>query len=158
MRHAVIVLTGFVFFCATPVRATTFSVRMLTVKFGPSFCTPVPSDKVKLWADFEADVPAPDDAISIRIDGILLFAVPTSSFRSDGVSGASLLRRPHLFVRLDFDGNSLFVSRRKVDLNSVDPANGVDVDLGIGDQLAVENIQMLGRPGNRLVFTRADPG
>jgi len=132
----------------------TLSVRMATVKFNPLVAT---FDRVQVWADFGAGVPAPDGAVSIHIDAISLFSQPFSNFRSDGVSGVALLSGPDLFVRLDFDRNSLFMSRRNVNLDLVDNSNGVDVELFIGDEVAIENITMLERPGNRLVFRRSDP-
>ena len=65
------------------------------------------------------------------------------------------LRDKHPPVLLDLGAGQLTVDRKKVDLSEFDNANGVVVEVQIGNIVAVESITMQPAPGNKLIYDAA---
>jgi PKD repeat protein len=128
-----------------------FSVRSATVLLrGPQ----ADRGAVTVWADLDAPLPSADELVQVWFDGIELFAEPFGGFRSGYQAGAYSLARGRLVVRLDFEGHSLYVAEGDLDLAALDPADGVDVQVRLGDWTRTEAIP-LAPVGNRLLrYTR----
>ncbi len=122
--------------------------------------------KVHLDMDVTPETPAPDDVISISVDGIELFSVPFSDFVLAGDDdedddeddhGDDDDTNPYKYkyktkkIKVEFDiaKGWLEVSRRKIALHTLDASNGVDVELHIGDSVAVENLAMNSHGGKK---------
>ena len=111
---------------------------------------------VSLWADFNAPALGDSDIIAAYFDGNKLFAAPFGAFHRGLRANVYLLIERKLLVRIDLNNNSIYVRRHKADLSGFKPSNGVDVELGLGDAVAVETIAMesqsrrvwVYRPGN----------
>ena len=130
-----------------------FSVHTATVKLSNNSAT---TGTVTLWADFDADLPQPDDLVSVVFDGVTLLEAPFSEFRLTEEQ-QYLLNGKGLVARLDFAAARLFVISPRLVLFELDVTNGVLVELTLGDAQAVENIDMAAEPGSwRLVYRRAD--
>jgi PKD repeat protein len=116
------------------------SVRFASIKWFKKGLT----GKAFLWADFSAPLPRPDDAVAVALDGNTLFARPFSAFRYEPHTGAWVLRpSTGLLVRLNFaTGRLLVFTPEKVLLDRIDNRNGVDVELMLGDSVAVQRIDM----------------
>ncbi|MDY6837595.1 MAG: C25 family cysteine peptidase [Thermodesulfobacteriota bacterium] len=138
------------------VQATPPDVRVSVAKVrwrGPRSST----GRVHLKADLETPVPEPDEQIALFFDGISLFDVPFSLFRQsrDNPNVYRLFARDFT-VKLDFEEMTLKVFRRRLNLSSLDNSNGVDVELYVGDNAAVENIAMVPGRGRSLRYVRPD--
>lgn len=113
--------------------------------------------KVKLVADFNAPVPAGADKVAIYFDGIELIAVPFSEFKQR-------LLNPDVYkyvtlknsVKINFDTMTIKVVGKGLNLADLSSFNGVDVELIMGAETAVENIFMEQVSSRRLVYSRSD--
>ncbi|MEW6683477.1 MAG: PKD domain-containing protein [Nitrospirota bacterium] len=107
---------------------------------------------VSIKADVSAPLPAPDDILAVLVDGVPIVAAPFSDFRfastddeddiDDGVATAYKLKTRDMRVKIDFGAGRLTVHRQNVLLPTLDLANGLTVELRIGDAVVVENILM----------------
>jgi hypothetical protein len=101
---------------------------------------------VELQAELYTDMPAADDVVALYVDGDQVFAAPFSQFApvkrfGDIVDGLYALKTPHLWVQIDFVDGRLSVNAEKVALLHYNPANGVDIQVILGDAVAVDNVQ-----------------
>jgi PKD repeat protein len=101
---------------------------------------------VEIQAELYASIPAPDDVVAIYLDGAEVFAAPFSDFvlvqeHGQDVPGVYKLKAKHLWVKIDFVDNWLSVDAGKVALPGYDPANGVNIEVMLGEDVAVDNIQ-----------------
>jgi PKD repeat protein len=131
----------------------TLSIRYAAVKFWNRQKT---MGDVRLWADFDAPMPTADDEIAVTFDKITLFSVPFSKFKPGLMTGVYWYVKNGYIVRINFANGQIFVNTPKIELTDLDNSNGVDVELFLGDGIAVENIMMTPRLGNRLVYRRSD--
>ena len=112
---------------------------------------------VEMAADFSAPMPCASDQVAVYFDGIRLFDVPFSHFRQgllnpDAYNYISLTT----FVRINFATKKIIVIRWCLNLSALDNANGVDVELMMGDDTAVENILMEQVTCRKLRYIRSD--
>lgn len=113
--------------------------------------------RVKMVADFNAPMPSASDQVAVYFDGIRLFDVPFSHFRQCLLNpDAYKYVRPRTFVRINFSTMRIIVMRRCLNLSALDNANGVDVELLMGDATATENIMMEQVTCRRLCYIRSD--
>ncbi len=126
------------------------SVRLATVKWWKKPVTGM----VTVWADFKAPLPAPDDLVLVRADGIQLLAAPFSAFRHEPWTGAYLLAEKGLVARLDFRRGRLLVVTPKVALTRLDARNGLDVELTLGGATAVDTVKLVPIGKELLVYRR----
>lgn len=114
---------------------------------------------VRLAADLVAPMPAANDLVSVVFDGITLLAAPFADFRltndGSGSSTAYRLRMGNARVTLDFANGTLSVRNNRIDLAALDDANGVDVELHIGDGSALETVVLSPAHGHTLVYDAA---
>jgi len=101
---------------------------------------------VEIQAELAASVPAADDVVALHLDGAEVFAVPFSEFaqvyhHGAVVPGVYKLKTRHLWVKIDFEDGWLAVDADKVALPGYNASNGVDVEVMLGDAVAVDNIQ-----------------
>jgi beta propeller repeat protein len=106
---------------------------------------------VQLKAELYASIPAADDVIALYLDGAQVFAAPFGSFspvawdnEEDAQEGNPYLyklKARHLRVRIDFLAGRLAVDADKVVLTGFDPRNGVDVEMMLGDAVAVDRVE-----------------
>ena len=132
---------------ASEAQVITLSVSKATIHFRNP-----PNGDVRWTADFVAVLPAADDLVAVHVDGILMFAQPFGSFTAEDAKYVFNVKGNKL--QLDFAAMELKVFRRDFRLDSLDSANGVDIEPSLGDETAIENITMEARAGNRLVYTR----
>jgi PKD repeat protein len=107
---------------------------------------------VSVAADVSAPLPAADDLVALMVDGVTLFAAPFSSFRlasqddeddvDDDAATVYKLKTRDVRVKIDFGAGRLSVHSQHVLLSTLDLANGLTVELRIGDAVTVENIPM----------------
>ena len=112
---------------------------------------------VEMAADFSAPMPCASDQVAVYFDGIRLFDVPFSHFRQgllnpDAYNYISLTT----FVRINFATKKIIVIRWCLNLSALDNPNGVDVELMMGDDTAVENILMEQVTCRKLRYIRSD--
>jgi hypothetical protein len=119
--------------------AATLSVRSAKVVSNPQRPD---QGNVTLRADFDSPMPAPDDVISVDLDGINLVNALFSEFKSGSNGNVYWLSERRLLVRIDFDAHDIFVNRTRVDVSPLDNSNGVDVEVRFGDVVGVETIWM----------------
>jgi PKD repeat protein len=129
------------------------SIRYAAVKFWNKQKT---MGDVRIWADFDATMPAANDLISVTFDNIMLFSIPFSEFKHGLMPGVYWYIKKGYIIRLDFANGQISVNTPKILLTGLDNSNGVDVKLMVGDDVAVENIVMMPAFGNRLIYLRFD--
>jgi PKD repeat protein len=113
--------------------------------------------KVKLIADIVSSMPQPGDQVAIYFDGIKLFDIPFSSFRQCLINPDTYkYLRPKTIVWINFATNRIIVHRTCLNLSVLDNNNGVDVELMIGADTAVENIMLEQITPRRLRYVRPD--
>jgi PKD repeat protein len=105
---------------------------------------------VQIKAELYASIPGADDVIALYLDGVQVFAAPFGSFSpvgwddeqdvQEGDPYVYKLRAKHLRVRIDFLAGRLAVDADKVVLTGFDPRNGVDVEVMLGDAVAVDRV------------------
>ena len=127
----------------------TLSVCTATVKWWNAQKT---MGAVALWAYFDAEIPARGDMVAIYFDNIQLFAAPFSKFKHGLLPGVYWLTKNSILVRFDFTDNHLLVVTPKMNLVGLDNVNGVDVELMIGSDVAIENIMMKASHFNTLIY------
>jgi len=117
----------------------TMSVASASVKLAKKGMT----GDVTLEADIQAPLPGPDDIVAMYFDGIQLFAAPFSAFDYRPKRDTYVLRGGGLVVKIDFADRTLLVSTpSKTNLFGLDPSNGVQVDLLMGNLTATETVPM----------------
>jgi hypothetical protein len=126
------------------------SVRSASVEM-PKACT---NGTVQLWADFSAELPMPNDIVSMNLDGAQLFSEPFSAFFRLGHGQTYILLKKGVLAWFDFKEGELSVVTPKADLALFDPSNGVDVALRIGGASGTENIKMVQQGSRRFVYMR----
>jgi PKD repeat protein len=96
------------------------------------------------FADLRGTLPMPGDVIGIWVDGIEVLSVPFGEFKPEGKAADHKFKYDEkgLVVKLDYGKGTLSAHTPKIPLVGLDEANGVDVELMIGDYMAVENIAM----------------
>jgi hypothetical protein len=109
---------------------------------------------VQLWADFSAELPLPNDIVSMNLDGAQLFSEPFSAFFRLGHGQTYILLKKGVLAWFDFKEGELSVVTPKADLALFDPSNGVDVALRIGGASGTENIKMVQQGSRRFVYRR----
>jgi feruloyl esterase len=135
------------FACRIPLEMT---VRLASINSSSKAGTA----SVRVWADITAPLPAADDLIMATVDGIRLFARPFSAFKPDRTTGNHVLSESGLVAWLNFRTRRFLVVAPKVGLSGLDPADGVEVELFLGDGLAVENVAMTQAAKDLLVYRR----
>jgi len=106
--------------------------------------------------------PAASDLVEVTLDGIVLVSVPFADFTlaahdnqtdaGDSNLGLYKYKAKHLRVQLDTTSGRLYVSRKKINLMTLNNSNGVDVTVQFGARMAVENVLLLEGKGHTLVY------
>jgi hypothetical protein len=113
---------------------------------------------IHLEADVTPGMPGMNDLMAMYFDGITLFAAPFSSFvlTEDEYGPLYQFKDKNVLIKLDVATGWLWVISHKLNLADIDNANGVEVELHMGNAVAVENIAMTEAPGRKLIYKRQD--
>lgn len=140
----------------------------LTISVNPQFRVTVLSGSARLQpkkatgdvqveADLVAPVPAPSDVVAVYFDGAQIVAAPFSSFTLErGQTLVYVYKDRHVYAKLDFAARRLVASNALTNLSSFDTANGVAIEVHLGDRVAVESVTMQ-ESRNRLTYVRTAP-
>lgn len=111
--------------------------------------------KILIEADLDMPVPAPQDMLTLLVDGILVFEAPFSDFHAaDDEPGAYVFNGKGVQAKFYKEEMLLRVFCHKVPLNRLDTRDGVTVEIGWGDAAAAETLTLEPAPGDRLVYNR----
>jgi len=111
---------------------------------------------VTVRGEFEAPLPAADDTVALFVDGILVAAADFGAFRHLWRDQYVFMNRGHM-IRLNFEHGRFAFDANKLNLTSLNSADGATIELLIGDTTAVETVPLTshGCNNNRLVYRRA---
>ncbi len=85
-----------------------------------------------------------------------MIAQPFSAFEYDADDDAWVFTSREVVAKLAFGTGEFFVLLHKTSLASLDLANGVSVDLILGDATATENIAIAEAPGRKFIYQRPE--
>ncbi|MBZ5660539.1 MAG: PKD domain-containing protein [Acidobacteriia bacterium] len=109
---------------------------------------------VKLTADFAGVTPQGNDVLAISADGVSLFAAPFSRFEvlpSDPNSFKLKLGNDAV-VMLDLATPQITFVGRNLNMAGVDLSNGLDVQLTLGQAIAVDNVALVLKPSRQYIY------
>jgi hypothetical protein len=114
--------------------APSFSIDVTTARWSPR------SLQAQVKAKFMFDgVPAGTDVIGVTFDGATLLSAAFSSFKRSG-AGVYTFKNRSTSAKIDFNKRTIEVTKDNVKAGTVDPRNGVDVEIRFGAAVATDHV------------------
>lgn len=114
--------------------APSLSIDVTTARWSPRTL------QAQIKAKFVFDgVPAGTDVIGATFDGATLLSVAFSKFKSSG-AGVYTFKNRSTSAKIDFSKRTIEVTKDNVAAGTVDPRNGVDVEIRFGAAVATDHV------------------
>ena len=113
---------------------------------------------VSVWADVAFGTLAPNDVISVSLDGVTLFDARFGEFKRSRNGDVYLLVKRDLLVRIDLEEQSLFVEAKRVNLVGNDFSNGATLTVTWGNHIGTDQFEISENPGGVWHYRRCETG